>query len=291
MRLTCPNCDAQYEVDDRAIPDTGRDVQCSNCGHAWFQLPPHVEEPLEDEAETFDDAPEPVAPAAASSPSARRPSVSSPSAPFPPVDPPAAPQAVAAAPEPDPAPPVPQEPRRRPLDETVQAVLREEAERERRAREAERGAIETQPDLGLQPPRPVPPRSAPLPPVPPAVDEDDDDGAEDPQPRATRRDLLPDIEQINSTLRATGGPKVALPPEADDEPAPVAPRRGFRRGFTLALLLVILVLAVYTSAPMLAQKVPALSPALHALVWAIDGYRVWVDRLLTAATASMHQPG
>ncbi len=286
MRLTCPNCDAQYEVDDRAIPDTGRDVQCSNCGHAWFQLPPHAEEALEDEAETFDDAPEPpVGPSASLS-------APSPSAPFPPVEASAAPQAAAAQPEPDAAPPVPQEPRRRPLDETVQAVLREEAERERRAREAERGAIETQPDLGLQPPRPVTPRSAPLPPVPAAVDEDeDDDGADDPQPRATRRDLLPDIEQINSTLRATGGPKVALPSDADDEPAPPAPRRGFRRGFTLALLLVILVLAVYTSAPMLSQRVPALAPALHTLVWAIDGYRVWVDRLLTAATASMHQPG
>ena len=62
MRLTCPNCDAQYEVDDRAIPDAGRDVQCSNCGHTWFQLAPHVEEAMEDEAATFGDgAPKPAA--------------------------------------------------------------------------------------------------------------------------------------------------------------------------------------------------------------------------------------
>ncbi|MEN9850001.1 MAG: zinc-ribbon domain, partial [Pseudomonadota bacterium] len=27
MRLICPNCDAEYEVDASAIPDTGRDVQ------------------------------------------------------------------------------------------------------------------------------------------------------------------------------------------------------------------------------------------------------------------------
>lgn len=39
MRLICPNCSAQYEVDGSMIPDDGRDVQCSNCGHTWFELP------------------------------------------------------------------------------------------------------------------------------------------------------------------------------------------------------------------------------------------------------------
>ncbi|HHB81612.1 MAG TPA: thioredoxin, partial [Aliiroseovarius sp.] len=39
MRLVCPNCGAQYEVDSRVIPENGRDVQCSNCGHTWFQKP------------------------------------------------------------------------------------------------------------------------------------------------------------------------------------------------------------------------------------------------------------
>jgi predicted Zn finger-like uncharacterized protein len=38
MRLVCPNCEAKYEVPEDAIPDTGRDVQCANCGHAWFQM-------------------------------------------------------------------------------------------------------------------------------------------------------------------------------------------------------------------------------------------------------------
>ena len=40
MRLTCPNCGAQYEVPDEVIPETGRDVQCSNCGDTWFQTHP-----------------------------------------------------------------------------------------------------------------------------------------------------------------------------------------------------------------------------------------------------------
>jgi len=37
MRLICPNCVAQYEVDEDVIPPEGRDVQCANCGHNWFQ--------------------------------------------------------------------------------------------------------------------------------------------------------------------------------------------------------------------------------------------------------------
>ncbi len=37
MRLICPKCDAQYNIADDAIPAGGRDVQCSTCGHTWFQ--------------------------------------------------------------------------------------------------------------------------------------------------------------------------------------------------------------------------------------------------------------
>ena len=39
MRLICPNCGAQYEIADDVIPAAGRDVQCSNCGHTWFERP------------------------------------------------------------------------------------------------------------------------------------------------------------------------------------------------------------------------------------------------------------
>ncbi len=49
MRLICPNCGAQYEVDDSLVPEAGRDVQCSNCGHGWFQRPAHLDAGLADE--------------------------------------------------------------------------------------------------------------------------------------------------------------------------------------------------------------------------------------------------
>jgi predicted Zn finger-like uncharacterized protein len=37
MRLVCPSCDAEYEIARSAIPRSGREVECSNCGHTWFQ--------------------------------------------------------------------------------------------------------------------------------------------------------------------------------------------------------------------------------------------------------------
>lgn len=39
MRLICSKCPAQYELPDDAIPASGREVQCSNCGATWFQAP------------------------------------------------------------------------------------------------------------------------------------------------------------------------------------------------------------------------------------------------------------
>lgn len=37
MRIVCPRCVAQYEVDESAIPEEGREVQCANCENIWFQ--------------------------------------------------------------------------------------------------------------------------------------------------------------------------------------------------------------------------------------------------------------
>lgn len=60
MRIVCPKCVAQYEVDDSAIPETGREVQCANCNHIWFQdriemLPTRPKEAEPGEPEIFED--------------------------------------------------------------------------------------------------------------------------------------------------------------------------------------------------------------------------------------------
>lgn len=38
MRIRCPNCAAEYEIDATLIPDEGREVQCSACSHTWFEV-------------------------------------------------------------------------------------------------------------------------------------------------------------------------------------------------------------------------------------------------------------
>ncbi|MBI1220560.1 MAG: hypothetical protein GC186_18670 [Rhodobacteraceae bacterium] len=294
MRLTCPNCDAQYEVDDRAIPDAGRDVQCSNCGHAWFQLPPHVEEAMEDEAATFGDA-------AAKPADEPEPEYAAAMPPSPPAAPePAATATVVPQPMPErPAPPPPVEPRRQVLDENVQAVLREEAEREKRVRDAERGAIETQPDLGLTSPervttrRPAPPpardRTAP-PPAPDDEDMDEDDDSDlIASPRSARRALLPDIEQINSTLRATTERGRAAPPTPAEEEA--EQRRGFRLGFRTVVLVALVLVVLYVTAPTIEARWPVSAPVLKPLVAGLDSARTLLDRLLTSAVSLIRGHG
>ena len=262
MRLTCPNCDAQYEVDARAIPPEGRDVQCSSCGHLWFEpgaeaLPDEASDEADDMSAVATPDPGP-APTVADSPS---------EAPAAPADAPVADAIAGAAPEapPEPAPePAP----RRELDASVTALLREEAEREARARRAERAGLETQADLGLDrpvEPARVTPRRATLPPV------------EEPVHRSA---MLPDIDATDATLRGDVAPMP--PPSAEgDAPAP-APKRsgGFMRGFALVLVLGALLFAAYVQAPALRAQVPAAGPTLDVYVATVDGLRRRLDALV-----------
>jgi len=95
--------------------------------------------------------------------------------------------------------------------------------------------------------------------------------AEEPAEAKPRRDLFPDIEEINSTLDShdTG----AAPAGA----APANRGGGFSRGFTLVVVLAAVALAVYLTAPAIAQKAPALGPILTAYVEAVNAGRAWLD--------------
>lgn len=256
MRLICPNCDAEYLVDDAAIPDTGRDVQCSNCGHAWFQLRPEVEAMLAQEEALFGA-----------------------------VDAEPAPAAVTPAP-PAPAPTVESvsEPVRRNLDESILAVLREEAEREAAARRAEAPPMESQVDMGLPEPEPAPaaglldatarrlarlkgldPDARPVPPPKPG----------------SRRELLPDIEEINSSLKPTQRP---APDDADDDDLPPSAGSGFRSGFLVMLILAAGLVAAYVMAPKISAQFPAAADAMTAYVAQVDAARLWLDGILRGLT-------
>lgn len=291
MRLICPSCGAQYEVDESVIPDGGRDVQCSNCGHAWFQLSAKQLKAEAEQAARKAAADEGRATGAAEAPSPAAADEAPPE--------PSGAWAERIGDEPTGEPDVPtgqpQTPERprRTLDDAVRNVLREEAERETRARIAEGSAVETQPELGLAAAvgakaAATGGRSAESAADRPArTRREDHDFDEDALvSRASRRELLPDIEEINSTLRATserGGEAAAI-----DAPETLARRRsGFRMGFSTAIFVAAIVLGLYILAPVLARHVPALEPALSSYVSAVDSGRIWLDARMRSLTAEL----
>lgn len=296
MRLICPNCDAQYEVDDSVIPPGGRDVQCSNCGHTWFQQAAGAEEDfaIADEPEF---APEP-APEMFGETEAKvefeietdfeesfseEPEDTPGTAPderYEPVD--VAPGSVEDDFEEEDAAPVDNAPRRQALDQSLADVLREEAEREMRAREAEAGEsiFEDQPDLGLD-------ESVPAPGGQPSEMKEHVArlrGIEAaPVATGARRELLPDIEEINYTLRSTSDRKAA-----ELEPGDITPvKSGFGFGFGLMIGLGMILVLLYVFAAELSSAVPTLEPALTAYVDKADGLRLGLERMTDLLVSRM----
>ncbi len=257
MRLICPNCGAQYEVDDNVIPDAGRDVQCSNCGHTWFQQPAHMDTELAEELgqdlpQTDMDEAEPDAPAKS----------------------------------------------RRGLDPETANVLREEAAREADARRAETTGVETQPDLGLDDTAEhAAAKSATARARMARLRGQESDEAEAAAERS-RSERLPDIEEINSTLRATADGDMASPGSEPTSEVTVKPRRkGFRAGFLLSVLVIGGGALVYRFTPQIIETVPQSKPYLTAYVaWAnemrvlVNGYvetgMAWINDKIAGLTGN-----
>lgn len=40
IKLGCPKCGTEYRLPKEAIPETGREVECTACGHSWLALAP-----------------------------------------------------------------------------------------------------------------------------------------------------------------------------------------------------------------------------------------------------------
>ncbi len=397
MRLSCPNCGAQYEVPLEVIPTAGRDVQCSNCGHTWFQIHPDEDIELAEEVggSTPDqgwmpagtEAGDVVAREAAEDPvgQSEGDEVQPPEISFEDddqseesdtsaeeVDGPEqsldsedtalddAPVAedkwdVEAEDDPEdqsdkideveetPAEPGTQDQTndepyidhndpdhdntpdedteadvheeteveaseaetetetdetdsededvqavRNTLDPAVADVLRQEAEYETQAREADAvEALEMQQELGLDDRR----------------DEEDEQGADararmlrirgltdssdedtpsdiDTAAHHSRRELLPDIEEINSTLRSTDD-RNATEAASGAVPTKARRRNGFRLGVALMVLVATLLLVTYSFNREITKSYPAAEPAVAALMQTMNGARVWLDSLVT----------
>ena len=313
MRLTCPNCGAQYEVADDVVPEAGRDVQCSNCGHVWFEKPGGVEEP-EPEAEEIaavppppdaedewepEDTPEPEPDVASADDAAE----DDPGDDLPEEEdddslwdddtsddaPDENTSGDEDRPEESPAPEEQPETiaaRSPGLDPEVADILRTEAARERAARRG--GAIESQQDLGLDSAGPSPQEErrqgeaarniarlrgqeeatvigGPIP---------------TPTPEGARRDRLPDIEEINTTLHS--GPGRHAPQATADKDSRA---RGFRLGFGLVTLVMAALAFLYLGADEIGAAVPQLEPTMTAYQEAVDQGRLWLDLKVQALIA------
>lgn len=272
MRLVCPNCGAQYDVPLEVIPEAGRDVQCSNCGNTWFQR--RVQQPA------------PAAPAA------------KPAGPDSWQQTPPTPQR--AAPAPPPAQGV--EPKRS-VDPEMAELFREEREYEERQRSAA-AALETQPDLGLTapdedaqarraresrdrmarmrgedletapPPHPTDTRQSPR-----SGTDIEMEAAAMAAASASRRGLLPDVDEINQTLRASSEPRVVDGGQGTLQSVGAPRQTGspFARGFVLMALLAVCSVAAYVKADDLSDAVPQAAPYLETYVQSVDAGRVWLD--------------
>lgn len=254
MRLICPSCGAQYQIQEGLIPPAGRDVQCSNCGHSWF-------EKLEPPRDLPEPEPDLIQEALTGDIEATAETVSE-------QDPEPAPEPT---PEPEPMMPDPVEdqddeawqedetpqPRRprRAIKPEVADILREEAATDRELRAAEQEHIENQPELGLAVPAPR---------------RIDHTGTQ------SRRDLLPDVEAINSSLRPdeVEVPRIELP----EPEAPVRKRSGYWSGFMLVMVAVLLALAIYILAPQIMETTPDnIDQWLKAYVDWVDALRLRLD--------------
>jgi len=293
MRLTCPNCGAQYQVRDDLIPDDGRDVQCSNCGNTWFFNPhePEEDEALftgldadqhdssstESDAVDHDDWAEPEIDEPLDDPEdadfSAEPKDSDPSADF-------------AAEEGEDGP-------KPSLSDEAADILRSEAAREAAKRIEERAPLETQTEMGLEEgsaPRPTPTFEAEVEsdtPSPAAVAAASVGAVVD---RENRASLLPDIEEINSTLRATTE-RSDLDPPSSAEVELLRQRRGFRYGFGAVVLLIAAAMILYARAPDVIATAPGFEPQITAYVDLINGWRVSLDQAVNGLLERLENLG
>ncbi|WP_370303918.1 zinc-ribbon domain-containing protein [Pseudooceanicola sp.] len=267
MRITCPNCGAQYEVPDDVIPDEGRDVQCSNCGDTWFQT--------RSEQYSLDELPEDDSDADVAADSlAEAEAEDSP-------DPAEAEVEATGVPA--------KETGKRGIDPAVANILQEEAQHEARLRAAESSTLESQGDLGLEslPPDGASQRAREARermdrlrghPDPAAAETAADTPAEE-MPRSRSR-LLPDVEEVSSSLRPDETEMTAeTAPEIEvDEPAR---RGGFARGFGFVVLIVVVLIVVYANEGTIVSAVPTLEPGVSAYTDQVDKLRIWLDARLS----------
>lgn len=255
MLLVCPNCGAQYEVPEDHIPKKyGRDVQCSACNHTWFQTHPAQDLQPAPQAEVEDHG-----------------SSDEPSQGFDPSQA-SEPEVSLEAPSAGTGPQMPPLRQRRSLHPSVAGVLREEAKRE----VEERGS------------------NAPQVPESPARSGSSDQAREadmdmqalealyqnsEKTAKSTRGALLPDIDEINSTLSTSGTEW----PSDTDASKEIAQKGQRRLGFLLGIAIIVAAAALYYFADRLGDRIPSLQQPLELYQQWINNMRIVLDQWIRQA--------
>lgn len=239
MRLICPNCDAEYEVDDGLVPPEGRDVQCSNCTTTWFQ-------PFEapDGGGSVADA---IGAATRANLAARQPSVSDADLEIIKGEVERETQARAASRQGD------------PLESQSDLGLTEAPAKTRETPPTvppvndETLSVSTDGELAPAPRRSNDVKSAKLPDI-----------------EEINETLKPEVEEAKAAAEAQMQSEEQYPRSQGSS--------GFRLGFGFMLLVCLALLLLYIYAPQISDRVPALAGALESYVSMINGFRAWLDR-------------
>jgi len=255
MLLLCPNCGAQYEVPEDHIPKKyGRDVQCSACNHTWFQTHP---------TQGLQPAPQDMADEHVS---ANKPSQGF--EPSPANDPDMSLDADSAGGGPQ-MPPFRQ---KRSLHPSVAGVLREEAKREVEERGSNAPQVPESPtrsgssdqardaDMDMQ--------------ALEALYQNSEQAA-----KSTRGALLPDIDEINSTLSTSG----AEWPSDSDASKEIAQKGRHRLGFIIGIAIIVAAAALYYFAGTLGERIPSLQQPLELYQQWINNMRIVLDQWIRQA--------
>ncbi|MEL6681022.1 MAG: zinc-ribbon domain-containing protein [Pseudomonadota bacterium] len=249
MRLVCPNCGAQYDIADDAIPEGGRDVQCSSCAHTWFQ----TEKPAavgRKRSELLLQSP------AVDAPATRKPLDTAVSD----ILRQEAEHEVKARAAEQAAPPQTEEPRRPP------GVNVEETRR--------RIAEMTNSEDSMRATTPAAIAAASTGAVAAGATA---------TAKANQR-AVPTIEEINASLRARAeASDTSGLTEAEQYEA--VKRRGFRRGFFFVLLLFAILLAPYFFQAQINENLPQFSQYMVPYVEFVDQMRLWLNDQVQAVTA------
>ena len=261
MRLICPNCSAQYEVPPEAVPLSGRDVQCSACGHTWFEVPGTLAASSKDAGPAAAPVSEPVPEPARDEPWDRVPVVTDDDEEFDDIE------EVRVAP-----PPLPSQ--RPSVSPEIADILRSEAALEVEARAAEDAdRLAPMAPLATISDRPGPtaiPRSLPLQEVAPRPTVVESASS---RPARPARPAELDVAQVNAALRTSNDRAAA-------RSTPVAaPRRrsGFGAGVWGALLVIALLALLYALRPQIVAALPQAAAVLDPYAAAVDRGRDWLD--------------